>query len=64
MWEGDGVEGEEEEGFREWGVCCFGFGWGVVEEAWGAQVYPVPLEGVDTFVIGKSPLTNGRRGHG
>jgi hypothetical protein len=26
--------------------------------------YPVPLEGVDTFVIGKSPLTNGRRGHG
>lgn len=37
MWEGDGVEGEEEEGFRERGVCCFGFGWGVVEEAWGAQ---------------------------
>jgi len=27
-------------------------------------VYPVPLEGVDTFVIGKSPLTRGRMGHG
>jgi hypothetical protein len=26
--------------------------------------YPVSLGGVGTFVIGKSPLTNGRRGHG
>gem|GEM_PF-6193766 len=29
-----------------------------------SKILPCPLEGVDTFVIGKSPLTNGRRGHG
>lgn len=26
--------------------------------------YPVPFEGVDTLVIGRFSLTNGRRGHG